>query len=87
MVSDEFLYLVYSSLLPLGTFFSKYFHPLTDKWKLPMTHWFALPLSLAGRVNLMKMVILSKFLYLFQHILSFMRILFFPDNIAGFVGE
>ena len=30
--------------------------------------WSTLPLSLAGRVNLIKMTVLPKFLYLFQHI-------------------
>ena len=39
-----------------------------DKCKLDLTRWSSLPLSLSGRVNLVKMVILPKFLYLFQHI-------------------
>uniref|UniRef100_A0A671TVY8 Reverse transcriptase domain-containing protein n=1 Tax=Sparus aurata TaxID=8175 RepID=A0A671TVY8_SPAAU len=46
----------------------KNFQPLLDKCKSDLSRWAALPLSLAGRVNLIKMVILPKFLYLFQHI-------------------
>jgi len=33
-----------------------------------MEHWAKLPLSLAGRISLIKMTVLPKFLYLFQHI-------------------
>ena len=39
--------------------FPKNFQPLLDKCKADMTRWASLPLSLAGRVNLIKMVILS----------------------------
>ena len=48
--------------------FPKNFQPLVDKCRADMSRWTSLPLSLAGRVNLIKMVILPKFLYLFQHI-------------------
>lgn len=48
--------------------FAKNFQPLVDKTKLDMSTWSSLPLSLVGRINLVKMVILPKFLYLFQHI-------------------
>ena len=48
--------------------FQKNFQPLLEKCKLDLSRWAALPLSLAGRVNLIKMVVLPKFLYLFQHI-------------------
>ena len=44
-----------------------------------MTRWASLPLSLAGRVNLIKMVILPKFLYLFQHIPVCINKSFFTD--------
>lgn len=33
-----------------------------------MSRWAFLPLFLVGRINLVKMVILHKFLYLFEHI-------------------
>ena len=39
-----------------------------DKSKLDMCRWASLPLSLVGCINLVKMVILPKFMYLFQHL-------------------
>lgn len=53
--------------------FAKNFFPLVDKCKLDITCWSSLPLSLIGCINLIKMVILPKFLYLFQHIPVFIR--------------
>ena len=48
--------------------FSKKFRPLLDKFKLDITRWASLPLSLTGRVSLIKMITLPRFLYTFQHI-------------------
>ena len=57
----------------------KNFQPLIDRCKSDLSRWAALPLSLAGRVNLIKMVILPKFLYLFQHIPICLNKSFFVD--------
>ncbi len=68
-IADEgFKYLGINVTSPFKDLFSKKFLPLLDKCKLHMSRWASLPLSLVGRVNLIKMIVLPKFLYLFQHI-------------------
>lgn len=57
--------------------FCKNFQPLLDKCKLDLSRWASLPLSVAGRTNLIKMIILPKLLYLFQHIPVFINKTFF----------
>lgn len=52
----------------LPTTFRKNFIPLLDKCKQDMVRWGSLPLTVIGHVNLVKMLILPKFLYLFQNI-------------------
>ncbi len=59
--------------------FLKNFQKLLDKCKSDLSRWAILPLSLAGRVNLIKMVILPKFLYLFQHIPICLKKAFFVN--------
>ncbi len=44
------------------------FHPLIGKLKTDLLKWKDLPLSSIGRINIIKMNILPKFLYLFQSI-------------------
>lgn len=46
--------------------FALNYQPLLDKTISDLTNWTALLLSLIGRVNTIKMVVLSKCLYLFQ---------------------
>lgn len=41
---------------------------LLNKCKRDMNRWASLPLSVAGRVNLIKITVLPKFLYLFPNI-------------------
>lgn len=55
--------------------------PLKEKCKLNFQCWASLSLSLVGRVNLVKMVVLPKFLYLFQHIPILIKKLFFRSLI------
>lgn len=68
IAEDGFRYL---GVFITGTFrdlFLKNFQPLMDRCKSNLSRWAVLPLCLAGRVNLIKIVILPKFLYLFQHV-------------------
>ena len=57
--------------------FSRNFGLLVDKCKEELARWASLPLSLLGRVNLIKMVVLPRFLYPFQHIPIFINKSFF----------
>lgn len=53
--------------------FCKKFQPLFEKCKNDLNRWSTLLPSLAGRVSLIKMVVLPKFLYLFQHVPIFIK--------------
>lgn len=68
MVQEHFRYLGIEVTLNLSTTFTRNFTSLLKKCKQDMMRWTSLPLSLAGRVSLIKMIILPKFLYLFQNI-------------------
>ena len=50
------------------TLFTKKFKILFEKCKKDFARWINLPLSLTWRINLVKMLVLPKFLYLFQNI-------------------
>ena len=68
--------------------FIKNFGVLFEKCKQDMVRWSSLPLSLVGRVNLIKMIVLPKFLYLFQTIPILIRKKFFTTLdrwIAAFI--
>uniref|UniRef100_A0AAR2IKV5 Reverse transcriptase domain-containing protein n=1 Tax=Pygocentrus nattereri TaxID=42514 RepID=A0AAR2IKV5_PYGNA len=65
---NSFKYLGIIITKTLADTFNKNFVPLLVKVEDDFARWSTLPLSLAGRVNLVKMAILPKFLYLFQHI-------------------
>ena len=79
VVTEGFRYLGIFITASFNDLFNKNVRPLIDKCKLDLAHWSSLPLSLSGRVNLVKMVILPKFLYLFQHIPIFIRQSFFQQ--------
>ena len=67
-VDQGFKYLGIFITGSLANTFNSNFVPLLKKVEEDFNRWSTLPLSLAGRVNLIKMTILPKFLYLFQHI-------------------
>lgn len=46
--------------------FKANFSPLLTQLKQDLEHWNLLPLSLGGRINIIKMKVLPKFLYVFQ---------------------
>lgn len=65
MGSNTWAYLLPTSFKDL---FFNYCIPLVDKFKSDFVRWSSIYLSLIGCANLIKMVILTKFLYLFQHV-------------------
>ena len=67
-VDQGFKYLGIFITGSLANTFNSSFVPLLKKVEEDFNRWSTLPLSLVGRVNLIKMTILTKFLYLFQHI-------------------
>uniref|UniRef100_A0A8P4GNT1 Reverse transcriptase zinc-binding domain-containing protein n=1 Tax=Dicentrarchus labrax TaxID=13489 RepID=A0A8P4GNT1_DICLA len=67
-VDEGFKYLGVFISRSLSDTFNNNFVPLLKRVEEDFGRWSNLPLSLAGRVNLIKMSVLPKFLYLFQHI-------------------
>lgn len=62
--------------------------PLIEKLKPNLKTWCSLPISFLGRINVIKMNVLPKFLYLFQSIPSYLANSFFKDlnkNISKFI--
>ena len=76
-VTDGFKYLGVYVTDSFNQLFPKNFTPLLEKCRVDFARWSSLPLSLIGRVNLVKMVILPKFLYLFTHIPVYIKKPFF----------
>lgn len=79
VVAEGFRYLSIFITASFKDFFNKNFRSLIDKCKLDLTRWSSLPLSLTGRINLVKMVILPKLLDLFQYIPFFISWSFFKQ--------
>lgn len=75
--SDGFKYLGVHITHSVNQLFTKNFSPLLERCKLDFDRWSGLPLSLVGRVSLVKMVVLPKFLYLFSHIPILLKKYFF----------
>uniref|UniRef100_A0A3B1IK57 Reverse transcriptase domain-containing protein n=1 Tax=Astyanax mexicanus TaxID=7994 RepID=A0A3B1IK57_ASTMX len=78
-VSERFRYLGVFFTSSIGSLFAHNFSPLLEKCKADMARWATLPLSAVGRINLIKMVTLPRFLYLFQHIPVFIKKSFFTN--------
>lgn len=76
---EGFKYLGISITNSFKDLFSNNFTPLLDKCKSDFARWKSLSLSLIGRVNLIKMIILPKFLYLFQHVPVYLNKSFFTN--------
>lgn len=67
-VQNGFKYLGIEITHTWSTTFAKNFTTLLNKCKQDMNRWASLPLSIVGRINLIKMIVLPKFIYLFQSI-------------------
>ncbi len=76
---DKFLYLGVSVSRRYKDLFNSNFKTALDKAKRDMVRWSTLPLSLAGKINSIKMTILPRFLFLFQTVPVFIPKSFFKD--------
>lgn len=77
VVREGFKYLGVQVTRSFNNLFKANFCPLLDRCKNDFVKWSSLPLSLAGRTNLIKMSVLPRFLYLFSNIPVFIRKNFF----------
>lgn len=76
---DSFTYLGVCVTYKYKDLMDNHFKIVLDKAKLDMERWSTLPLSLAGRVNSVKMTIMPRFLFLFQAIPIFIPKSFFRE--------
>ena len=77
IVKDSFKYLGVTITRTYSKPFQANFTPLLERCKADFARWAALPLSLIGKLNSVKMNILPKFLYLFQCLPIFITCSFF----------
>ena len=75
IANDKFTYLGVSITKSHSQLLKANFTPLLERTR--QDRWSTMPLSLAGRINVIKMSILPKFLYLFQCVPLFLTKLFF----------
>lgn len=64
--NDKFTYLGITATRYYKDLFNHNLKATLDKAKLDMERWSSLPLSLAGKINSVKMIIMPWFLYLFE---------------------
>lgn len=83
---DGFPYLGILITDSMSKLFNANFRPLVEKIERDFDRWSTLPLSLARRINLIKMVVMPKFLYLFQHIPVYITKSFF-DKLDGTISK
>uniref|UniRef100_A0A1A8LYQ6 Reverse transcriptase domain-containing protein n=2 Tax=Nothobranchius pienaari TaxID=704102 RepID=A0A1A8LYQ6_9TELE len=76
---DKFTYLGVNVTSKYKDLLDKNFKVTLDEAKLDMERWASLPLSLAGKINSVKMNIMPRFLYLFQTIPIFIPKSFFKE--------
>ncbi len=67
-IVDHFTYLGIKIVPKLGDVVQVNYDPLLENVSSSIERWMSLPISLIGRINILKMNILPKFLYLFQNI-------------------
>lgn len=77
IVHEGFKYLGVQITQSFTDLFKAHFYSLLGHCKDDFTKWSRLPLSLAGRINLVKMSVLPRSLYLFSNIPIFIRKIFF----------
>lgn len=77
VVQDQFTYLGVKVTRKYSDLFKANIAALVDRLKQSFTYWRSLPLSLIGRVNVIKMNVLPKFLYFFQCLPVFIPTSFF----------
>lgn len=78
-IRDSFTYLGVTVTSNFRDLHKKNFKALLDKTKSDLSSWANLPLSLAGRINSVKMTILPKFLFLFQTLPVFIPKTYFKE--------
>ena len=66
VTDDSFTYLGVNVTRKYGDLFKQNFKPALDKAKQDLVRWSTLLLSLASRINSVKMTIMPRFLFLFQ---------------------
>ena len=76
---NGFRYLGIMATHSFNALFKHNFGQLLDRCKEDLARWSALPLSLAGRINLIKMIVLPRFLYLFLNVPIFIKKSFFNN--------
>ncbi len=79
IVKDHFTFLGLKIPKIYKYLFKLHFLDMFNRVKLNIESWKLLPLSLIGRVNVTKMVVLPKFLYLFQNIPIYLPATFFKQ--------
>lgn len=77
LAPDQFRYLGINVTRKYIDLFKYNFVPILDRTKQDLARWTTPPLSVAGRINTIKMNILPKFLFLFQNIPVFIPKAFF----------
>ena len=90
MSKNSFKYLGVNICHKLSDLYNSNFIPLLDKLKLDLDKWKSLHITLAGRVNVIKMNVLPRFLYLFQTLPVFIPKSFFTTVdklISSFIWE